>query len=108
MKGEVEAGRSRNAEVVQEPLQLRRVVASQPGCANQLKEPDRCNKGPLHVKDLLRPADGGAVFNPKVDPDGEMSMIPDREVALERREEFARRLQRLPRRSTGRIGGIWH
>ena len=84
MKGKVEAGRSRNAEVVQEPLQLRRVVASQPGCANQLQEPHGSDKGPLHVKDLLRPTNGGVVLNPQVDPDGQMSMIPDGEMSLER------------------------
>ena len=108
MEGEVEACRSCNAEVVQETLQLRRVVASQSRCANQLKEPNRRNEWPLHVKYLLRPAGGGVVFNPEVDPNGEVGVITDREVPLERREKFARRLQRLPRRGAGRVGRIWY
>ena len=71
-------------------------MTSHPGGADQLEEPDRRNQRPLHIEDLLRPGSGGVVLDPKVNPHGEVSVVPNREVSLKRREEFARSLQRLP------------
>ena len=83
------------------------MVTSHPRCANQLEEPNSRNEGPLHIEDLLRPGNRGMVFNPEVNPHGKMGVIADGEVPLERRKKFARSLQRLPRRSAGRVGRIW-
>ena len=88
MERKVQTRRSRNAKVIQEDLHLGGVLAGDARGAHQMKEPDRGNKCPLHIEDLVRPGGRGVVINPKVDPYSEVGLIAPREMPLEGREDF--------------------
>ena len=84
VKREVQTRGSRDAEIVQESLHLCGMLTGHPRCANQLEEPDRRDERPLHIEDLLRPSGRGMMLNPEVNPDGQMGVIADGEMPLER------------------------